>query len=174
MAGSVMLVGFVLAVSAVDNRAQDLEASGARVSGSVISTRGAGEHGVMRVSYVWLGVTRVGTVHLDASSSVYQVGEPVTVLVDARDLSHMTVEGETNQSPKTVLPMIVLLLVGAMAALVGGCGVGRARRQRRVLRKHSWEQYRLTQMSKARWQIEDPTRGLRNLSSPVRQLVMRI
>jgi hypothetical protein len=69
----------------------------------------------------------------------------VTVIVDRHDAHHITLPGETNQSPQTTLPTIYALVLGVAAMIVGTGGLVRAARQRRVLRRSPWRAVR------ARW-----------------------
>jgi hypothetical protein len=136
--GSVLLTGFTVAASVVADRSEELERAGARVPGTVVATHGQGERGSVEVTFSWNDELRRERVHLDAESRRYQVGERVTVLVDRDDPDHFSLSGETNQSPVTVWPMI-LLFVGASLALCIGIGaLVRSARQRTILQAFSW------------------------------------
>ena len=136
--GLAVFVGFVIAASHVEGRADELERTGARVPGEVTSVRGQGEGGSIVVEFTWQDRSRRETVHLGADSRRYQVGERLTVLVDPDDPQHVSVPGETNQSSWTVTPMIVALIGSAGMFTTGGWALARARRQRRLLRRAAW------------------------------------
>lgn len=80
--GVALLVVFVVAASAVENRAQELEQVGERVDGTVGGTNPAlRSAGNIHVEFVYENQHRRSVVHLNDSSPQYDVGQPVTVLV---------------------------------------------------------------------------------------------
>lgn len=139
LTGVALLVGFVVAASVVENRAEQLEEVGQRVDGTVVEVNPAlRSAGNIHIEFVYRNQRRRSVVHLNDSSPRYELGQPVTVLVDPMDEQRVTVPGETNQSQVTVVPMVFALVGGMAATIVGGSMVVRARRQRRVLRAHPW------------------------------------
>ena len=138
--GLVLFVAFVAAASIVEGRADELERSGERVDGIVVSyspgTRLVSER--VDVQFTFDGVVRHERVHLDDSSPRYAEGQHVVVVVDADDPSHYTLTGETNQSDWTVWPMILALLAGAGGLIAGPSTLVRVRRQRRLLSSQPW------------------------------------
>lgn len=102
------------------------------------SVRGRGERGSVRVSFEYEGATRRETINLDAESPRYEVGQPVTVIVDPDDPARVTLPGETDQSEWGVIAFTVLLVSGAGTALIGVWSVVRSNRQRAVLLRFPW------------------------------------
>jgi hypothetical protein len=139
VAGLALFVGFVIAVGVVERRRHDLQRYGVRVLGSVTETHGYGEGGSIEVEYLWQAAPRTITVHLVHSSPRYQVGQTVVVLVDPSDNSRVSVRGETNQSPWTVMPMIGAFVGAILFVVIGGQLVVRVRRQQTLLEREPWQ-----------------------------------
>lgn len=137
-AGFVFLVVFTVAATVVADREEHLESNGEQVPGTVVNVRGQGERGAIDVSFVWRGNPRRERIHLDAESPLYRTGQAVVVLVDPDDPKHVSVPGETNQSPLTVWPMIFALVGSVLALITGMWGLVRSARQRNVLSTFSW------------------------------------
>lgn len=139
LVGGALLVVFVVAASVVENRAEQLEQVGLRVDGTVVEVNpGLRSAGNIHVAFVHRNRQRRSVVHLNDSSPRYEAGQAVTVLVDPTDEERVSLSGETNQSRLTVVPMILALVVGLYATIVGGSMIVRSRRQRRVLRANPW------------------------------------
>jgi len=94
--------------------------------------------GSIDVTYRYLDVAHEKRINLDSESPEYHVGDQVTVLIDRNDLGHVTVLGETNQSPLTVWPMVAALIAGCVAVPVGAVSLLRVRRQRKLLAAEPW------------------------------------
>lgn len=137
--GAVLLIAFLVAVVRVERAAAELERTGYRVPGEVVDVDpGMRTPGSIDVSYAYRDVRRTVVIHLDSESPDYEVGDAVEVLIDRDDLDHVSVSGETNQSPWTVWPMIGALIGGLVAAIAGGRSLGRVVRQRRLLAAEPW------------------------------------
>jgi hypothetical protein len=104
----------------------------------VESVRGRGERGSVRVSFEYEGAARRETINLDAESRRYEVGQPVTVIVDPDDPAHVTLPGETDQSEWGVVAFVVLLVGGAGTVLTAVWSLVRSNRQRAVLLRFPW------------------------------------
>lgn len=135
--GLVLLVVFTVAAIVVENRAEDLEAHGERIPGTVVNII-QGDGGAIEVSFVWRGDGRRERIHLDAESPLYRPGQAIVVLVDPDDPDHVSVPGETNQSPLTVWPMSFALAGSVLALITGIWGLVRSARQRAMLSTFSW------------------------------------
>ena len=143
-AGVVLLIGFMVAASVVEGRADKLDRTGAHVPGVITDVQGQGERGAVVVSFVWQGAGRSTRVHLNASSPRYRTGQDVDVVVDRADPDHVSLPGETNQSPATTYPMIFALVGGAVLLGAATASLFRARRQRRLLQRSTWRRTPVT------------------------------
>jgi hypothetical protein len=144
--GLALLLVFVWGADRVETRREELERTGRRLDGAVVRVR----DGRLDVRFLDGGAVRTARIHLDDESPHYEVGQPVLVLVDPDDEHHLSVPGETNQSPWTIWPMVVALIGGAMAAIAGGWSLVRALRQRRRLRRGPWRRVTFTYREVAR------------------------
>jgi len=136
----VLFSGFLVGVTVVEARAEDLEATGIRVDG-VVESYSAGSRLISErvdVTFTIDSEARTERIQLDDSSPRYEEGQSVVVLVDPDDADHISIEGETNQSAWTVWVMIIAL-VGGLGCLVSGpWALFRVKRQRRLLSAEHW------------------------------------
>lgn len=136
------LVPVVVATTILDvsgRPLRELEASGDRVPGVVTErSRGARTGGSVRFQFEYRGELRSGKVNLTSFGTQYRTGDPVTVLVDPRNPTNLTLEGERNVS-RVVEALTGMVMFTAGLLLVTGLGGAlRARRQRRQLRRAPW------------------------------------
>lgn len=143
--GLALLVAFTVAANAVENRSGALRRSGVRIPGEVVAERPQGSNVRLLVAFDWRGGLHQAVVNLDSSrAGGYPPGEKVTVYADRSNPQVVTVNNEDNQSPTTVTPMIVALLVSVGMLITGVAMIVRARRQRRILRRYPWRLMRAT------------------------------
>lgn len=133
------LTGALIGIVIVENRAARLELTGERVQGLAVAV---GSDSLV-VAFPYHGEERTADIQLNDSSPAYIINQPVTVIVDYSDPEHLTIRGETNQSERTVFPMIVALVAGPFALLTGVWMLLRARRQAHVLRSGPWIRVRM-------------------------------
>jgi hypothetical protein len=139
LAGIGLFVGFAAAAVKVETAADELQRTGYRVPGEISHVDpGFRTSGSVDITYTYLDVPRRAVVHLDSDSPRYQVGEPVVVVMDRDDPERVTLVGENNDPPATVLPMIAALIGGVIAMPAGGIALIRARRQRQLLAAEPW------------------------------------
>jgi hypothetical protein len=136
--GAAMLIAFFVLVNLYAGPTMDLESSGARVEGVVTDVMGQGEapfDGAIEVQYVYGGQTFDAHIYRDDNSPFYYVGEAVTVAVDPSDPGVATVGGSDNEGPAEVLLFVALLLLGAVALLMGSLMLIGMRLTRRKARR---------------------------------------
>ena len=134
------MIAFIVAASLVESRAMRLESMGLRYPGTIVEvqqSRGFGS-GSLVVEFQERGVRRRASITLNDSSPAYEVDSPTVVLVDRNDPKHLSIEGETNQSNPTVIPMIALLIAGLFGTTGGIGGLLRASRQASILHGSAW------------------------------------
>lgn len=136
--GVVLLAAFLVAVTNLYDDADELEQTGTRVPGTVENVRGHGERGSVSVAFEYDGVARRETINLDAESHDYELGHPVTVIIDPDDPQHVTLPGETNQSEWGVFVFAILLVAGVGMILIGIGSIVRSNHQRVVLSTFPW------------------------------------
>jgi Protein of unknown function (DUF3592) len=86
---------------------------------SVTGQEEAPEDGAVDVQYSYAGQTFDTRVYRDDTSPFYHVGEAVTVTLDPSDPQVATVGGSDNERPAVVWLLIVLLLGGGLAIVLG-------------------------------------------------------
>ena len=157
--GLLALAGALIGIVIVESRAAQLELTGERFQGRVVSV---GSDSLV-VAFTYHGTERTAGIQLNDSSPTYTLNQPVTVIVDYADPEHLTIRGETNQSQGTVLPMIWAFVAGLFAVLMGVWMLFRARRQAHVLRSGPWRRVRMRYYAELRkrpfFLIETGTRG---------------
>jgi len=120
--GAAMLTAFLVLVAHYEGPALALQSSGVRVEGvitSVTRQQEAPADGAVVVHYVYAGQAFDVRVYRDDNSPVYHVGEAVTVTLDPSDPRVATVGGSDNEAPAVVWLLIVLLLGGGLAVILG-------------------------------------------------------
>jgi hypothetical protein len=132
--GLVLLIGFLISAIAVTRRAEILEGSGMRYSGTVVSVnqKHYGGGGSLEVLFRTPTGERRASITLNDSSPRYRVGQPTDVIVDRADEDHLSIPEETNQSMTTVVPMIVALVGGFVLLVAGVAGLIQTRRRPRT------------------------------------------
>jgi Protein of unknown function (DUF3592) len=120
--GAAMLIAFLVLVDHYEGSALALQSSGVHVEGVITSVTGQEEaprDGAVDVQYSYAGQTFDTRVYRDDTSPFYHVGEAVTVTLDPSDPQVATVGGSDNEGPAVVWLLIVLLLGGGVAVLLG-------------------------------------------------------
>ncbi|HYN99226.1 MAG TPA: DUF3592 domain-containing protein, partial [Actinomycetota bacterium] len=109
---------------------------GRRVPGEVVAYTRSPHQLVIR--FEWKGSSRLEHIRLSEPARPYRPGDPVTVVIDPNDEQHLTVVGEAND-PEGLLLVSLLTAIGGLPVVMAGLVIlGRAARQRRVLRAHAW------------------------------------
>ena len=140
LVGVAMLVLFVWAADYVDSRAESLKEHGVRTPGEVI---GFGRAKSMDVRFQTPdGGPHIARIHLDDASPDYEIGEAVVIIYDPHDIRRVRTIADDNQSPATVLPMVIALVGGVVAMLLGGFGIVRGRRWKKILAAGLWKESR--------------------------------
>lgn len=138
--GLVAIVAFVWLASWLGERAEQFAATAERTTGIVETDVGFWRdfHDAIEVVYEVDGVPRRATVYLNDSSPAYDDDDEVTVLYDAADPARATIDGEENDPPTLVWPMIVALIGGVVGLGTGAVWMVRYRRWRRAARSTAW------------------------------------
>jgi hypothetical protein len=120
--GAAMLTAFLVLVVHYEGPASALESSGVHVEGVITSVTGQEEapvDGAVDVQYSYAGQAFNTRVYRDDTSPLYHVGEAVTVTLDPSDPQVATVGGSDNEAPAQVWLLVVLLLGGGLAVVLG-------------------------------------------------------
>jgi Protein of unknown function (DUF3592) len=130
--GLILLVGVVLLANHYSDASDALRDSGVHTTGTV--TRLGPDTG--RSS----GYAMVSYEHVDLGADVhgYHLGQHVAVYYDPSRPTRMTIDSEDNQPGWTVLPMIVMLVVGVLAVGVGAFTLFMRVRIARLVRGAQW------------------------------------
>lgn len=139
VAGLLLLVGFGVAVSAVDDSTRSLEHNGTKTSATIVAVR-TGKAGTADVRYAANGTTMTGTLDLGAYASKYHAGQQVTVYFDPKRPARFTVAGADSQPQWSVWAMIVLLVGGAFLTAAGAASALSWWRVRRLLARLPWRE----------------------------------
>jgi hypothetical protein len=135
------MVTFMEVASVGGDRADELEATGTRASGTVVSVRSTGrfaDDGAVTVRYEARGRSREAVVHLNEESDSYEEGQAITVIYDPADPDRATIAGEDNDPPWMVA-VFIITFVGWFVLLPAGIVLRlRARRWRRIFERHPW------------------------------------
>ena len=120
--GAAMLIAFLVLVDHYEGPASALESSGVHVEGVVTRVIGQGEapeDGAVYVQYVYAGQPFATHIYRDDTSPFYHVGEAVTVTLDPSEPRVATVGGSDNEGPAVVWLLVLLLVAGGGAFVLG-------------------------------------------------------
>lgn len=137
---------FIVLLRAMSDDAERLEASGTHTAGVVQEVRrNATRHGTelsLAVAYpVSDGRTTVGIVRLSDGGSDYVQGQPVDVVYDPAEPTHMTIAGASNDDPLLAFAAIYAFAASVLCAPLWLMLAWRRHRWRRVLARADWRPY---------------------------------
>lgn len=139
LAGAALLVVAVVVASWMGARSEGLERSGVEVPGRVVDTGGGLRlSGSVTVAFEWGGMEQRRTIGLNSNSPRYELGDPVTVLVDPDDPSRVRTTEEPNDPTWSVWLFVATIIAGATGLSVGIVTLRRSRRWRKLLQHHEW------------------------------------
>ena len=151
--GSAMLIGFFVVLIHSESLVSTLASSGVQAEGVVTSVMGQGEapaDGAIDVQYTYVGRTFDAHIYRDDDSPFYRVGEAVTVTLEPAHPQVATVGGSDNMAPAVVWLLIVLLLAGGVAVVLGAALLIAVRLDRRLVAANRWCAERVS------WRIISP------------------
>lgn len=140
--GVLLLAAFATAATTLADRARSLSETASTTEGTVV--RGDRPwyldvwSDTVTVEYTVDEERRTATVYLNDSSPSYSIGDEVQILYLAADPSRSTIDGEENDPPEVVWPMIVALAAGAVALGAGALSARRVRALRRWAAGSQW------------------------------------
>ncbi len=120
--GLILLAAFVFLANYYSDASDTLRDSGVHTTGTVtrLSPDTGRSSGYAMVRYRAGTQTFVEHVDLGGDVDNYHVGQQVSVYYEATRPTRMTIDSEDNQPGWTVMPMILMLVFGAIAVSVGG------------------------------------------------------
>lgn len=131
-----VLVGATIGLTALDESAAKLLATGTRVQGTVLTVDNPSKGGSsMVVTYV-VGGTPYNAEIDDVSG--YNPGKAVTVIYDPADPKHVRTDREDNESSSSAL-FVIPELVALVALARATAGLVKWGRRTRALRRAGWE-----------------------------------
>ncbi len=139
--GAAMLIGCCVLVNHVDSPASTLASSGVYAEGVVTTVMGQGEapaDGAIDVRYNYAGRTFDAHIYRDDDSPTYRVGEAVIVTLEPAHPQVATVGGSDNLAPGVVWLLIVLLVGGVVAVVLGVALLIAVRQDRRIAAANPW------------------------------------
>ena len=138
IAGLGMFFGAVTAILVTTESATDLQHDGVHIAGRITAVDHVFFDSVT-VSYEYHGEHRQAKIQTDSASPDYEVGQPVTVIIDRSDAHRVTLRGEDNQPVWQVLLIICGLIVGPFVIVGGVLLLARSMHHRRILKRNPLE-----------------------------------
>jgi len=133
-------VGAVVLLSAESRAAAQLLRAGVRTEGVVVAAGGGAHDGnLATVEYLVEGANRRGTIRYSGSQHYFQ-GEPVQVIYDPRDASHIRTARDANDDGFGKGIAVYALIAALVMALGSARAAARPWRWRKLL-QHPWRPY---------------------------------